>query len=504
MIYFIGNSKYENKATLQECFDYCKTKEELSIDIETSRLYKTGTYDESEYKAGLDPYLTKICMLQIGDKENQYVIDVRVVDIKPLLPLFSMDILFIGHNLKFEYVHIKHNYGVMLNRIYDTMIAEQIMFNGLAKSKDNPDGLRFSLEALCGRYLGIKKQAYDLFNQDEDEESIDKSIRLGFINIGDRDFTEDEIKYGAKDIEYPMSIKEKQEKHKYFPYECLKLEFSFLKVLGDIELKGIAFDKEKWLQTYKSKIPIYESRLKKLNTYIEQNHKKFCKIPDLFNTEQGCDILWSSPDQVIQFLKYLGICPKEKSKQTKKLEYTCGAKSVLKILPRNLKDIYEKDEDVDITDVDTFLTNYLLWNKSKQCCTTFGEEWLKSIHPITGRVHTSYTQILNTGRISSRSPNLQNLPSDEAYRQCFITEKGFKFLNCDFASQEGRIAAEVSGDQKMLDFFNLGHPVFKDDIHSFVGTMMFSLLRNDPNLVILKKTHPEERQIAKVIGFKTL
>lgn len=105
---------------------------------------------------------------------------------------------------------------------------------------------------------------------------------------------------------------------------------------------------------------------------------------------------------------------------------------------------------------------------------------------------------------SSRSPNLQNLPSDEAYRKCFITALGNKFLNCDFASQEGRLAAEVSGDQKMLDFFNLGHPIFKDDIHSFVGTMMFSLIRNDPNLIILKKTHPEERQIAKVTGFKTI
>lgn len=400
MIYFVGESFYKNKATIQECFDYCKTKTELGLDIETSAKFKRGVYDESVYMGGLDPYLTTICMLQIGDKENQYVIDVRVVDITPILPLFSMDILFIGHNLKFEYKHIKHNYKIMLKRVYDTMLADQIIYNGLAKSKDNPDGMKFSLEALCERYLGIKKKVYDLFHQEDDgEEDLDKSIRLAFINIGNRPFTEDEITYGAKDIEYPILFKEKQEKNKYFPHECLKLEFDFLKVLGDIELRGIAFDKEQWLKTYASKVPIYESRLKKLNTFIESNYKKFCKTPDLFSSEQGCNILWSSPDQVITFLKHLGICPKEKSKQTKKLEYTCGAKAVLKMLPRKLKDIYEKDEDIDITDIDTFLTNYLLWNKSKQCCTTFGEEWLKSIHPITGRVHSSYTQILNTGRM---------------------------------------------------------------------------------------------------------
>ena len=502
MIYFIGNSDYKNKATLQECFDYCFKKEILGIDIETTRLYKQGTYDESEYKAGLDPYLSKICMLQIGDIENQYVIDTRVIDISLLIPIFKTNILFVGHYLKFEYIHLKHNYNIVLENIYDTMLSDQVIFNGLGKSKDNPEGLRFSLEALCDRYLGIKKQDNNLFNQDEDDETIDKSTRLGFINIGDRDFTEKEIEYGAKDIEYPLLIKSLQEQNSYFPKECLSLEFEFEKVLGDIELKGINFDKEKWINTYNEKLPIYEFRLKKLNTFIEQNYKNFCTIPDLFNTEQNCDILWSSPDQVIQFLRFLNICPKEKSKQTKKMEWTCGAKSVLKLLPRNLKELYEKDIDIDITDINTFLLNYLLWNKSKQCCTTFGEEWLKNIHPITKRVHTSYTQILNTGRISSRNPNLQNLPADESYRQCFIQSIGNKFLNCDFSSQESRVLAEVSGDKKMLDFFNNGHPIHKTDFHSFTGTNMFSLLRNDPDLIINKKDFPEERQIAKTISFK--
>jgi len=502
MIYFIGNSEYKNKATLQECFDYCKDKKELGLDIETMAAFKKGTYDESEYKGGLDPYLSKICMLQIGDEHNKYVIDTRVMDISILLPLFTMDILFVGHYLKFEYMHIKHNYNVMIHKMYDTMLAEQIIYNGLGKSKDNPNGLIFSLEALCKRYLGIKKQELDLFNQDEDEESIDKSIRLGFVNIGDRPFTIKEIEYGAKDIEYPILIKDKQQRLSYFPKECLKLEFEFEKVLGDIELKGIGFNKELWIETYYKKLPIYEARHKKLNDYIEKNYLNFCTPIDLFNSKRTCAILWSSPDQVIKFLRFLEICPKEKSKQTKKLEWTCGAKSLLKIIPRNLKELYEKDEEIDITDVNSLLLNYLLWNKSSQCCTTFGKEWLKNIHPITGRIHTSYTQILNTGRISSRKPNLQNLPSDEAYRQCFIASEGNNFLNCDFSSQESRVLAEVSGDKKMIDFFNNGHPIHGSDFHCFTGTNMFSLLRDQPDLIITKKEYPEERQIAKTISFK--
>lgn len=503
MIYFVGNSNYKNKATIKQCFAYCVTKKLLGLDIETTSKYKKNTYNESEYKPGLDPYMSKICMLQIGDIKNQYVIDTRVVDISLLKPLLTSNILFVGHYLKFEYMHIKHNYNIILNKTYDTMLAEQIIYNGLGKAKDNPDGLRFSLEALCNRYLGIKKEENNLFNQnEEDEETIDKSTRLGFINIGNRDFTDKEIEYGAKDIEYPLLIKQIQEKHSYFPKECLKLEFQFQKVLGDIELRGIGFDKNLWIQTYESKIPIFNRRLNKLNNYIKTNYLNFCNTPDLFDNTLECNILWSSPDQVIQLLKYLKVCPKEKSKQTKKLEWTCGAKSLVKIIPRNLKELYEKDIETDIADTNTLILNYLLLNKSKQCITTFGEEWLKNIHPITNRIHTSYTQILNTGRISSRSPNLQNLPGDNAYRQSFISSKNNNFLNCDFSSQESRVLAEVSGDEKMIDFFNNGHPIHGSDFHCFTGTNMFSLLRNEPDLIITKKTHPEERQTAKTISFK--
>jgi DNA polymerase-1 len=53
----------------------------------------------------------------------------------------------------------------------------------------------------------------------------------------------------------------------------------------------------------------------------------------------------------------------------------------------------------------------------------------------------------------------------------------------------------------MLDFFNNGHPIFGDDFHSWTATKMFSLMRNEPDLIITKETHPEERGSAKAINF---
>ena len=286
------------------------------------------------------------------------------------------------------------------------------------------------------------------------------------------------------------------------PKTVNELENDFCLVLADIELNGISFDKEQWLKVYQENIPIYKRRLDKLNNWIEKNHPLFSKPATLFEPAEGCKILWSSPDQVIEFLKYLGICPKEKSKQTKKMEWTTGATALTKLLDSDYKEKYSESKETDIIEIKDFILNYLLLNKSAQAITTFGKDWLKHIHPITGRIHTSFRQIVNTGRISSSNPNIQNIPSDKEYRKAFIPSKNNKFINADYASQESRILADVSGDPDMLSFFNDGHPIFKDDFHSFVGTKMYRIIKNEPELVVLKSTHPKERQNAKSINFK--
>ena len=505
-ILFIGNNEYEGikNSTIQECYDYCFLQNELSVDIETTRKYPIGTYPDWDrknhvYLAGLDPHLSKIVMLQIGTLEKIFVIDVRVIDITSLIPLFSnKEITFIGQNLKFEAKHLRHNYGINFYKIWDVMLVEQNLTNGM--------DLGYSLAKISERYLGIKNvNDIDLFNQEDgDEEVIDKSIRLEFLTIGDAPFTKEQVTYGAGDIEYPLRIKKIQEQgiNGYNPTEVHKLENDFCLVLADIELNGVSFSKKQWLQTYSNNVPVYEKRLKKLNTWIEQKHPKFSEPATLFEESKGCRILWSSPDQVIEFLKYLKICPKEKSKQTKRMEWTAGAKALTKLLNSDYKKKYGDNEETEINSVEDFILNYLLLNKSAQSITTFGEDWLKYIHPITGRIHTSFRQILSTGRISSNNPNIQNIPGDVEYRKAFIPSLGNKFINSDFAAQEVRILSEVSKDPSMLSFFNDGHPIFKDDFHCFVASKMFSVIRNEPDLIVTKKTHPKERQDAKAISFK--
>jgi len=103
---------------------------------------------------------------------------------------------------------------------------------------------------------------------------------------------------------------------------------------------------------------------------------------------------------------------------------------------------------------------------------------------------------------SSKNPNLQNIPADVNYRKAFVAPEGYSLLNADYSSQESRVLAEVSGDAAMISFFNDGHPIHGEDYHSFTATKMFSLMRNEPDLIVSKKTHPEERNAAKSISFK--
>lgn len=522
-------------ATIEECVDFCKKQTEIGIDIETSRKYHRGIYPENVYKPGLDPYVSRIVMLQVGNLDTRYVIDARVINIQSLADVLSdSSILKVGHNLKFEGKFFLHNLGIEMRNVYDTMIAEKCISNGI--------DMRYSLAALSLKYLGIKPvESIDLFTdlkqmsskyrtEDVSEEEaiaqaeqdllekefIDKSTRMGFINIEDKPFTIKQIKYGAEDIVNPLLIKEKQQQAILEQGIDIGVytENQFTQCLADMEYRGVPVDKSKWLDLYKRNYKIYLERLEFLNTYVEQNHLEFCGGNDLFSNRPLCLIEWSSSKQVIKLFKQLGIAVKERSKHTKKLEWTVGAKTLLRNLPGEYKGKFFKQEfPKHIESKEDLSLAYLLFKKSEQLVSTFGDKWLKYVHPITHRVHPNFNQYMQTGRLSSTNPNMQNIPNTSEFRACFVS-KG-TWLSSDYASQEVRVLAEVSEVQALQDFFKIGDPFYGDDFHSFMATMMFKVIHNDPDYIVppkelptgednpnFTKQHKEERNLSKQGTFK--
>jgi DNA polymerase-1 len=118
---------------------------------------------------------------------------------------------------------------------------------------------------------------------------------------------------------------------------------------------------------------------------------------------------------------------------------------------------------------------------------------LKLVDPATGRVHTTFLQsVAATGRLSSRDPNLQNIPVrgelGGQIRQAFVPETGRVFLSADYSQMELRILAHFSEDPILLKAFQDGI-----DIHRQTAAVVFGI---HPELVT-----PEMRRQAKVVNF---
>ncbi len=124
---------------------------------------------------------------------------------------------------------------------------------------------------------------------------------------------------------------------------------------------------------------------------------------------------------------------------------------------------------------------------------TYTDKLPQMVHPLTKRVHTSYHQAVTaTGRLSSRDPNLQNIPvrNDEGrrIRQAFVAPEGYRIMAADYSQIELRIMAHLSQDQGLLKAFAEGQ-----DIHRATAAEVFGLP--------LEQVTSEQRRSAKAINF---
>ncbi len=118
------------------------------------------------------------------------------------------------------------------------------------------------------------------------------------------------------------------------------------------------------------------------------------------------------------------------------------------------------------------------------------------IHPLTGRIHTSFNQTgAATGRLSSSDPNLQNIPvrtpRGEAIRRAFVAPPGALLLTADYSQIELRLLAHLSGDPAFVQAFEQG-----GDIHRQTAAIIFDVAQD--------RVTPEMRARAKTINFATI
>lgn len=138
----------------------------------------------------------------------------------------------------------------------------------------------------------------------------------------------------------------------------------------------------------------------------------------------------------------------------------------------------------------------LEYRQLKKLLTTYLTALPAAINPTTGKVHTVYNQTVTaTGRISSSSPNLQNIPVREdqgrEIRRAFIADPGHLFLSADYSQIELRLVADFANDETMIEAFRNG-----DDIHAITASKIY----HKP----LAEVSADERRHAKTANFGIL
>ena len=238
------------------------------------------------------------------------------------------------------------------------------------------------------------------------------------------------------------------------------VEFPLATVLADMEITGVRID----VAALNDAADSLEARLSDLEKEI------FELAGEEFNV--------GSPAKVGEILfDKLQLDPK--AKKTKTGQYSTSEDILEKVAMKN-----------------PIVNKILEYRQLKKLLTTYLTALPAAINPATGKVHTVYNQTVTaTGRISSSSPNLQNIPVREEQgreiRRAFIPDEGHLFLSADYSQIELRLVADFANDETMIEAFRNG-----DDIHAITAAKIYHKDRDEVTA--------DERRHAKTANFGIL
>ena len=374
------------------------------------------------------------------DAPHQLPLDDVLAAMKPILE--NENIIKIGQNLKYDR-GVLENYAIELKGIgFDTML-ESYVLNSVAGMG------RHDMDSLAERHLSHKTTTF--------EEVAGKGKKqLTFNQIA----LEQAANYAAEDADvtlllhqalWPQIEAEAKLKHVF-----TDIEMPLVPVLSRMERKGVLIDAK-----------VLAEQSKEITARLGELEK-------LAYTLAGEEFNLASPKQlqVILFEKLqLPVVKKTPS----------GAPST-------------NEEVLEELAIDHELPKLLLEHRGlAKLKSTYTDKLPLMINPKTQRVHTSYHQAVTaTGRLSSRDPNLQNIPVRTAegrrIRQAFIARDGYKVVAADYSQIELRIMAHLSQDKGLLTAFAEGK-----DIHRATAAEVFG--------VSLDEVTNDQRRSAKAINF---
>ena len=165
-------------------------------------------------------------------------------------------------------------------------------------------------------------------------------------------------------------------------------------------------------------------------------------------------------------------------------------------LPANKKRSTDADSLNDLIDAHPIIEKILNWRSVAKLAGTYADALPHQIAH-DGRIHTTYLQTsTNTGRLSSRDPNLQNIPAKtalgEQIRKCFIAPLGRVLISVDYSQIQLRLLADMANVKTFKETFNNGA-----DIHAQTARRIFNIPDDQP-------VPKEMRRAAKTVNFSII
>src|SRR5947209_1461620 len=418
---------------------------------------------------GLNPRNNKVVTIALGTSDNVCIIDVRrfytasvtmqSLWCDALQTLFHREgIEWAGHNLKFDWSFMAAQFGVRMQRVYDTMLVEKLIHNGSRVSA--------SLLNTAARY-GIE---------------VTKEARNWFIALDQRPLEWNaplpaaQLRYIKQDIIVPHRVIEAQRSaiDSQGLQRVVDLENAALPAIASIEVNGLLVDTAKWrgiLEAKNARKIGLEKEIKAVLSNALADKAAGDTAGRRVAVRLDIKVNLGSRDQLIAALKCLGV-----------RVYDTRAES------------FE-----DVKDKHPVVAQLLEWKNLEKFISAFGDSILNKVES-DGRIHATFDQLgAVSGRIICRDPNLQQMPKsnnpDEDLRSCFVAPEGHVLLVADLSNIELRILAEISGDATMLRFFAEGK-----DLHAETARLMFKLgdgIDTKKHLINGVKA----RDIAKTINF---
>ena len=507
MIYFITehHEKYKKSINTTLFLDVVIISPEEGMKLFLQKIEKQRMVCLDIEASSLDAYYANILLVGVKVKNNFFMFD-YTCDMDTITAALARKYV-VGHNLKYDIKLLKVASGILIKRLYDTMLAEQRLFMG--------SGYKFDYASLVERY---------------EKQLISKGTRSEFIDADPEKFliNYNHLDYLRTDLIHLESIKKKQKARMHYQKQeflIYGIECPLVSVVANAELRGFDLNKDKWLNRIKKEVDERFAILNRLDTIVKtlrdtlpnvkrdlmiggkwDKTRRRNNVVDLINTDGTTEIL----DLFGEATSARTLFSKSKAisaAKPKVLEYP----GCLRYTKQEVIHILGALNQVGITDKETFsvptflpsgkLTDFNRYSvkeelveryiilrpksvmkeffvefgklqKVNKSISTYGKSFIDKINKVTGRIHTSFGQCFtNTGRMSSgggkNEPdkyNAQNIPRDPEIREAFGTYPTHWINTSDYSGAELIVMASHAQDFRLLE-------LSKGDMHSHFATV---------------------------------